>query len=177
MTVFSQIKQALFPKKKSIKSKKQVLLTIVLLFVAAWVGSEIPNRLMVAITNSVGHRIFYYERDQKDIEITKNSFVVFELESEFNTDCNPCRVVKKAACIEGEQLKTTAFGYYYCGDQYLGVSKNITPSGKELSPFVYNGVIPEGKFFAFGGNVNSYDSRYFGFIENDVVEGVAKPLL
>jgi len=174
--LFSNFFRVLFPKKKSVQSKKQVALTIVLLAAALWIGSKIPSHLMVAISDSVGYRIFYYERDQKQVEIGKDSYVVFPLHSEFKDDCKPSNVVKKAACIEGEQLRTTDQGYYYCSDQYLGVAKTKSPSGKKLTPFVYNGVVPDGKFFAFGGHVNSYDSRYYGFVENEIVEGIAKPI-
>lgn len=164
------------PVMPKIKAGRTVL-TIALMAAAILIGSEIPNHLMVALTNSVGHRLFYYEREQKNVDIKKDSYVVFPLYTDLRENCNPCRVVKKAACVEGEHLKTDENGYFFCVGQYLGVAKRYTSDGsRKLSPFIFDGEVPVGKFFAYGGNINSYDSRYYGFVDQKVVEGVATPL-
>lgn len=162
---------------RTTKRRCPTLIIYALILAAYWIGAEIPKHLMVAMTNSVGHRLFLYTHDQKPADIKKGDYVVFPLTTDIHEGCNPCRVVKKAACLSGEYLRLDQNDYYFCGEEYLGVAKHETSDGRPVFPFVYNGTIPKGKFFAFGGAANSYDSRYYGFIEEEKVEGIAKPIL
>ena len=48
--------------------------------------------------------------------------------------------------------------------------------GDRLENFVYEGVIGKGLLFVTGDHKDSYDSRYFGFINREQVTAKAFPL-
>ncbi len=159
------------------KPTKKTITIIFFMTIGMYLGSLVPANLMRAETNSVGYRLFFYNQNQTAPQISKNDFVVFTLDLNMDGEKKPYRLVKKAACVGGEKLETDKDGFYYCNGEYLGKYQLLTPSGKKTEPFIFNGIIPENNFFAFGGgNIYSYDSRYFGFIKNEIVEGVAIPL-
>jgi type IV secretory pathway protease TraF len=43
-------------------------------------------------------------------------------------------------------------------------------------PFSYNGKIPNRSVFAIGDNIESYDSRYFGFIDVGAIDAFLYPI-
>jgi len=86
-------------------------MTLVIVAVAAFVMYQITNMLVVTVTPSVEHRVFY----KSDESARKGDYVTFML--------------------------------------------------KPMKSFVYDGVIPVGKAFVYGGNKDSFDSRYWGFID------------
>ena len=49
--------------------------------------------------------------------------------------------------------------------------------GKSLKPYVFNGVIPNNKYFVSGIHPKSWDSRYFGFIDKNRIIATAKGLI
>lgn len=160
--------------------KKKTIILYLLVVAGLFIGGQIPSKLLFAKTNSVGHRLFYYQRDQKKPHVDRGSYVVFKITPDqhlVTEKCDPCLLTKKVGCRAGDMLKTTEQGFYYCNNQFLGAAQKQTPSGIKLTPFVFNGIVPENKFFALGGGDKySYDSRYFGFIETKKVEGIAVPI-
>jgi len=42
---------------------------------------------------------------------------------------------------------------------------------------VFNGKVPEGTLFVSGQHRDSFDSRYWGFLDRKKVEAIAHPLL
>ena len=65
----------------------------------------------------------------------------------------------------------------FCGNRFLGVAKTKSMKGEPVQPFVFNGIVPINKVFATGGHKDSYDSRYFGFVERSKITGLAIPLI
>ncbi len=73
-------------------------------------------------------------------------------------------LTKLVACVAGETLRFDGT-QFWCGDVLLGAVIAKTWDGKPLTPFVWNGPIPEGKAFVMGEHPRSFDSRYFGLVE------------
>lgn len=69
----------------------------------------------------------------------------------------------------GHLQKKSSVGYF-CNSEYIGRAKERTLDGRTLSAFEFEGLIPEGKLFVFGGDINSYDSRYFGLVDISKVQ-------
>lgn len=146
---------------------------IAILFLA---GNLIPKRVSVTITPSLASRIYVLDRYPTKISIKPNSYVLFTLDTGLMKDAKTNKVIKKVACTEGNTLTVQGFSYY-CDGQYLGLAKEYTLDGKELDHFIFEGEIPEGKIFVFSNHADSYDSRYYGFVEKKDVLAIAHPML
>lgn len=85
-------------------------------------------------------------------------------------ECTAIKVSKKVGCSAGELLEVKG-NAFYCDHVLIGYGKKQSMTGKPVELFNFNGIIPEGKLFAYGGNPDSYDSRYYGFVD---VESVTK---
>lgn len=97
-------------------------------------------------------------------------------------ECTGIKVSKKVGCIEGDRLEVKNGNAFYCNNVLIGYAKKTTKDGQPLTMFNFNGVVPKGKIFAYGTNKDSYDSRYYGFVDVSKVQRLkglfdAKPLL
>ena len=85
-------------------------------------------------------------------------------------------LIKKVACISGDNL-TVIGKKYYCNNKLISVAKDMDKKGNKVDNFKFNGIISEGKLFVIGTNRDSYDSKYFGFIDKDKTIYKVYPLL
>jgi type IV secretory pathway protease TraF len=106
-------------------------------------------------------------------------YVIFSM----RTPTHPSQLihaVKRVGCTQGHVLKSTptleSTMEFYCDGQYLGRSKANSLTGGVLTPFSFNGVVPEGKLFAVGDHADSYDSKYIGFVDITQIRSVAWPV-
>jgi type IV secretory pathway protease TraF len=74
------------------------------------------------------------------------------------------RVTKQITCWSGDALKVIDRSYF-CNGQYLGHAKAFALSGKKLPQFVFNGLVPADSAFVTGEKKDSFDSRYWGFLD------------
>ncbi len=139
-------------------------------------GLLLPGRIVVAISPSLDYRIFVVTKRFTPEEIRKDDYVVFTVRSHYIKNGKPSTLLKKVSCVTGEKLETRA-REYYCSGVYLGTAKWYSFKGEPVDSFIYSGTLPEGKLFVTGRHVDSFDSRYLGFIERSKVEGIAHPLL
>jgi len=139
-------------------------------------GLLLPGRIVVAISPSLDHRIFVVARRFAPDEIRKGDYVLFTVRSPYIKSGKPSRLLKRVSCVSGETLETRG-RQYYCDGAYLGMAKWYTLKGDPIDSFVYSGTVPEGALFVTGRHVDSFDSRYLGFIERRNVEGIDHPLL
>ena len=91
-------------------------------------------------------------------------------------NCQPCTVVKKIVCIEGEHFKVNHRNFF-CNGKYIGTAKTHSKDGAPVKTFSYNGVIPTDKLFVMGACIDSYDSRYFGFIDKKDIKASVVPVI
>lgn len=161
---------------KTIRDKKSVFCLVVAIMVLAYIGYTVPQKALLAFTDSVGYRLFYYRNHVKPDSLGNGDFVVFPVCSSYIPDCNPCNVIKKIGCAEGQHLYSTKTGAYFCEGRFLGVAKTKSKRGVAVDAFQFNGIVPANQFFATGGHKDSYDSRYFGFVDKGRVTGQAIPI-
>ena len=88
----------------------------------------------------------------------------------------PQRVTKRVGCSAGEELSREGRDFY-CNGDFLGKAKEFSLKGERLTAFIYAGTVPEGKMFVASDHKDSYDSRYFGFIDKKKVLYVAYPII
>ncbi|RKY68854.1 MAG: hypothetical protein DRQ02_02960 [Candidatus Latescibacterota bacterium] len=174
MEKFKIILRRLLPTQKHTKKSLVCLLIgFLALFYAGWI---IPKRISISPTPSVGHYIFLYKRHFKPSDIKKHTLVVIPLYTKLIPNCSPCLAVKYVACDSGERLDVIRKDEFYCNGEYLGVAKTHSKTGVPVKIFQYHGIIPEGKFFAMGTCIDSYDSRYIGLEDKNAVKAIALPI-
>jgi hypothetical protein len=127
-------------------------------------------RLTVTVTDSVKHRVFWsYPYDPQ--KIVQGQYVRANTHLDLpQVSCDPCSIVKKVGCRAGDLLSSRG-GQFFC---------NAVPICKALpgnEPFEFNGSVPEGKVFLIGDSPNSYDSRYFGFVDEGAIDAILRPLI
>lgn len=79
---------------------------------------------------------------------------------------------KYVRCEGGDKLSVKNL-QYFCNNKFIGVAKTKDKNGKSIEPFVYEGIIPEGQYFVMGTHERSYDSRYWGFVDYNLIKGVS----
>ena len=159
------------------QNKKQVLCTLTGFLALIYLGSVIPRRISISPTPSIGHYVFLYKRHFKPSDIEKGSLVVVPLYTRIVPHCRPCLVVKYIRCDSGERLDVRNRREFYCNNVFLGMAKTHSKKGVPVKIFQYHGVIPEGKFFAMGTCIDSYDSRYVGLEKKSDIKAIALPII
>lgn len=145
------------------------------------VGVVLPERIIVATSNSLDHRIFFkVPVHPSKIEI--GDYLLFQLQGE---DHKPFIrksikennvLIKKVGCTPGKILTKDADGVFYCHQTQLGKALERDSKGNKLPVFNFNGSVPQGSYFLMGTNPRSFDSRYFGLIHGDEFISQALPL-
>lgn len=79
-------------------------------------------------------------------------------------------IIKKVGCLPGQHLKVT-LRQADCDGVKVGHIRHKTMDGKPISPALYDGVIPAGHVFLLGEHYYSYDSRYFGLVPVEWIQG------
>ena len=174
------------------KPDREVMSRGLMLLAAFLFGLLIPSRFSVTMTPSLVHRIYLISRIQDAREIKKDSYVLFTLRKSYMRNGQPVDVIsavvlerkhadgkpsasapvmKIARCIPGEHLRV-ADRRYYCNEKYLGTAKEYSLRREKVENFVYDGIVPEAKIFVMGEHRDSFDSRYFGFIEVTDVKAI-----
>lgn len=139
--------------------------------IALAAGAAIPARIGVTVTPSLNHRV-YYVRPRGGTEIpAKGDYVTFAKPVNGKREL----VTKRVACAPGDRLRVEG-RKYYCDGAYLGEAQERSLKGEPLENFVFEGKVPAGKLFVTGDHRNSWDSRYYGFVEVDDVEAIQYPI-
>jgi conjugal transfer pilin signal peptidase TrbI len=136
-------------------------------------GAVIPSRFTVNLTQSLGATLFLLKRSPDTVG--KGDHVVFSLK-ETDRHVPGGRLIKQVTCDEGETLTVREKDYWCNGNEYLGRAKDLSLKGERLDQFVYNGVVPRGFCFVSGHHNDSYDSRYWGFLNKKDVSALAYPV-
>lgn len=139
-------------------------------------GTFLPGKLSVTLTPSLEHRVFWLDRSPE--RVSKGDYVLFrhrELPAGMGVKA-PEDVLKIVGCDEGDVLTVDSDRLFFCNGDYLARAKEVSLKGEPLRHFVFNGTIPRGYVFVMGQHRDSYDSRYFGFIEKKSIRARAYPI-
>ncbi|MBQ4839847.1 S26 family signal peptidase [Pseudoalteromonas luteoviolacea] len=117
--------------------------------------------LLWVITPSVEPTLLY----KKDGHATRGEYVHFRFKHDLISD-DEVSLTKRIACVEGDILARTGTGHFYCNGEHLGHARQYATNGTELPVFEWDSAaVPTGKAFVIGDHLESFDSRYWGFIE------------
>jgi conjugal transfer pilin signal peptidase TrbI len=148
-------------------------LAIICLLVA---GTLLPYKFSVTLTPSLKHRIYWLTRNPD--KVVRGDYVLFhhkELAAKVGMKKSE-EMLKVIGCNEGDQLTVDAEKKFYCNGEYMVRAKDISLKGEPLQHFVFNGQIPKGVMFVMGQHKDSYDSRYFGFVDKNRILAKAYPI-
>lgn len=81
------------------------------------------------------------------------------------------KLIKRVGCLSGHQLRITDGGVE-CDGKYIGHIRHQSMNGTFLTPYYFDGPVPEGQVFLLGDHFFSYDSRYFGPVPLQWLHGV-----
>jgi len=169
----------------TIWKKYKIFIVIILIVIA---GAAIPNYFAVTTTPSLNERIFFIVKSRQIEKLKKGDYVMFSLLKSKPESDLPTKLVrmikakgedseiKKIGCVAGEELKNIG-SEFYCKDKLIAKAKEYSLGGERLKKFEFSGKIPEGNMFLVGDHVDSYDSRYFGFIKAKDIIATVYPLL
>ena len=165
--------------------KLKIFIVIALIVIG---GTAIPNYFAVTTTPSLNKRIFFIVKSKQIEKLKKGDYVMFSLLKSKPENDLPAKLVrmikakgenseiKKIGCVAGEEIKNSG-NEYYCKNKLIAKAKEYSLDGERLKKFEFYGKIPEGNMFLVGDHVDSYDSRYFGFIKAKDIIAMLYPLL
>ena len=118
------------------------------------------DRVVLAHGESVPYTVFW--KLPRSVP-AKGDYVMLEISHPI-IGPRPTKLTKQLVCDAGDllQLKGDAF---YCNGVRLGGFITRTWDDRPLTPFAYDGKIPEGQAFVMGTHPRSFDSRYFGLLD------------
>ena len=169
----------------AILKKYKIFIVIILIVIA---GAAIPNYFAVTTTPSLNKRIFFIIKSKQIEKLKTGDYVMFSLLKSKPESDLPAKLVrmikakgenseiKKIGCVAGEELKNIG-NEFYCKNKLIAKAKEYSLGGERLRNFEFSGKIPEGNMFLVGDHVDSYDSRYFGFIKTTDIIATLYPLL
>ena len=169
----------------TIWKKYKIFIVIILIVIA---GAAIPNYFAVTTTPSLNKRIFFIIKSKQIGKLKTGDYVMFSLlKSKPESDLPPKLVrmikddgedsqIKKIGCAAGEEFKNIG-NEFYCKNRLIAKAKEYSLGGERLKKFEFSGKIPKGNMFLVGDHVDSYDSRYFGFIKAKDIIATLYPLL
>lgn len=131
----------------------------------------------INMTDSVDFRVYYITKET--INISHDKYILFRANI---VPHDPFFkkgeiLVKRVGCLEYERLHIKN-GWYYCNDTKLLKYEPIysVKYKKNIVPIYYDTIVPKGKIFVVGDHSRSYDSRFWGFIDEKDIIGNANPL-
>jgi len=139
---------------------------LLLLGVASWAEGKIVFIASKSVAPTVAYR--------STLPPQKGDYVNFQFSHEF-IGGGTHTLTKRYRCGPGDTLRTENL-MFYCNNEFLGQAKAQRRDGTPFSHFVWNGAIPPGKAFLWGEHPDSFDSRYWGFMDIKQLERVV-PIL
>ncbi|QBY87353.1 signal peptidase I [Mesomycoplasma hyopneumoniae] len=142
--------------------KNRLIIGIIFIFTCVLIVSALFI-FVYQLINVEGNSMFPTLKNGQQIFINnvkkpqRNDVVVFKYKDKI--------LIKRLVGIPGDKLEVT--------ENSILINDELVANFTDLGFWKFNGVIPDGKFFALGDNINfSNDSRTFGFFDLNDIKGV-----
>ncbi len=161
-------------------NKKEQRIALVLL-AGLLAGLILPQRIIVATSDSLDHRIFF-KVPVDTARIKHGDYLLFQLQKGEHAPFihkglkENNMLIKEVGCIPGNLLTKDTDGVFFCGQTRLGKALTKDSKGNDLPVFDFTGPVPNRRYFMIGTNPRSFDSRYFGLIHDDAFLSKALPI-
>ena len=83
---------------------------------------------------------------------------------------------KIIGCSQGQTILKVK-NDFYCNGGKIGTALTKDGKGNFIESVELNEIVPQGKYFMIGTNPKSYDSRYFGYVDEKDILGVTYGIL
>lgn len=123
------------------------------------------THILIPATHSVNPLVLFRSGD---VATELNQYVRFYRKDTYLPG-GEAHLVKRLGCMAGQYLQRQG-NQFYCDGKEIAHAMTRDHKGHTLPVFRFTGIIPEGKAFAVGDTINSYDSRYWGFIDITATE-------
>jgi len=136
----------------------------------------LPARLIRTTTVSLDTIVFWKTTLTPD-KFVADAYLAYEHAApSWHKDKEGQLFLKRVGCVPGETIKRTEAFDFYCNDRYLGRAITKDSKGNPLEITSFEGVLPEGKYFMVGDIAKSWDSKYYGPIDQSKFRVAAIPL-
>ena len=156
--------------------REQAVAIVFLAFIL--VGAWLPDRMTVATSSSLDHRVFFLLPAPAKVEL--GDYLVFshrglsQVQQGLRADHD--QMIKKVGCLPGDYLNMDAANRFFCNGRPLGQGLEADSKGQPLLLFSFKGPVPADKLFMVGTHPRSYDSKYYGYINVHEISHQALPL-
>lgn len=135
--------------------------------------------IAINTTDSLPQSIFLISKENK--AIARGQYYVFAYSGKATYYPSGTKFVKKLVGLPGERLQTdiehkTIILNGEEGQKEFKLREKDSKGKKVTDFFYFNGAIPPHKYFFVGESENSYDSRYWGFVDAQNIIGRAYPV-
>ena len=148
---------------------KYIILGISFLPILIVIFAKMNNYYIgINLSESIDKTIFLYKEDPSYVP-KKNDIAVFKVKNDDQFYPNK-RFVK--IIIATPDDKITQIGNHYVVNNIQITAKKYAKNGQKLDNFkILNNIIPKNNYFVITDHKDSYDSRYFGYVNQDQIIG------
>lgn len=143
----------------TLSEEERKLAGIVTIVVIITMVCSLFNRILIPATHSVYPALLFRTGEAAT---EQNQYVTF-IRKDAYLPGGSAHLVKRIGCMPGQYLSKLGYQFFCDGDE-IARAMLTDSDGEKLPVFTFSGPVPAGKAFVVGDTINSYDSRYWGFI-------------
>lgn len=146
-------------RKPTFSDEYRQLMGIATIVISITVVCSVLNRILIPATHSVFPTVLVRTGDTGS---EQDQYVLFLRKDDYLPG-GSAHLVKRVGCVSGQFLSRTGM-QFKCNGVEIARAIQQDSNGVKLPTFTFTGPVPSGKAFVVGDTINSYDSRYWGFI-------------
>ncbi|NQY62899.1 MAG: signal peptidase I [Alteromonadaceae bacterium] len=154
-------------KSKGAKSKGAKPKHYVIFFCCILTTYILSKQLIIIRGDSLNASLAWLLSVSDDTPLKKGDIVTFNYSHVmFDNNNEEILLVKRVACLPNATFIKVSSAIF-CNGAFIGEAKIARNNGDLFPVFTYKGIIPEGEYFLLGDSLDSFDSRYIGFVKKE----------
>jgi conjugal transfer pilin signal peptidase TrbI len=131
-------------------------------------------KILISSTESLPYTLFLQTPKK---EFTTGTIVTFKYQfKNYFKYTQGDNFTKIIGCTQGQTILKIK-NDFYCNGGKIGTALTKDGKGNFIESVEFNEIVPQGKYFMIGTNPKSYDSRYFGYVDEKDILGVTYGIL